>query len=41
MLLPVLGTQRFTIREPSGDMIEVAIAAFNAAREGEEAFAAA
>jgi uncharacterized protein YqhQ len=41
MLLPVLGTQRFTIREPRDDMLEVAIAAFNAAREGEEAEAAA
>ena len=35
-LLPVLGTQKFTTREPSDDMLEVAIAAFNAAREGEE-----
>lgn len=36
MLWPVLGTQKFTTREPSDDMLEVAIAAFNAAREGEE-----
>jgi uncharacterized protein YqhQ len=35
LLLPVLGTQKFTTREPSDDMLEVAIAAFNAAREGE------
>jgi uncharacterized protein YqhQ len=35
MLWPVLGTQKFTTREPSDDMLEVAIAAFNAAREGE------
>ena len=38
--LPVLGTQKFTTREPSDDMLEVAVAAFNAAREGEEAAAA-
>jgi uncharacterized protein YqhQ len=36
MLLPVLGTQKFTTREPSDDMLEVAISAFNGAREGEE-----
>src|SRR6266704_1615324 len=36
LLLPVLGTQKFTTREPSDDMLEVAIAAFNSAREGEE-----
>ena len=36
-LLPVLGTQKFTTREPSDDMLEVAIVAFNSAREGEEA----
>lgn len=36
-LLPVLGTQKFTTREPSDDMLEVAIAAFNGARQGEEA----
>ena len=36
LLLPVLGTQKFTTREPSDDMLEVAVAAFNAAREGEE-----
>src|ERR1700674_1925084 len=36
MLLPVLGTQKFTTREPSDDMLEVAITAFNGAREGEE-----
>ncbi|HEY1456213.1 MAG TPA: DUF1385 domain-containing protein [Candidatus Dormibacteraeota bacterium] len=35
-LLPVLGTQKFTTREPSDDMMEVAIVAFNSAREGEE-----
>jgi uncharacterized protein YqhQ len=40
LLLPVLGTQKFTTREPSDDMLEVALAAFNAAREGEEAAAA-
>ena len=40
MLWPVLGTQKFTTREPSDDMLEVAIAAFNAAREGEEQAAA-
>ncbi len=36
MLLPVLATQKFTTREPSDDMLEVAIVAFNSAREGEE-----
>jgi len=36
LLLPVLGTQKFTTREPSDDMLEVAICAFNSAREGEE-----
>jgi uncharacterized protein YqhQ len=36
MLLPVLGTQKFTTREPTDDMLEVAISAFNGAREGEE-----
>ena len=40
LLLPVLGTQKFTTREPSDDMLEVALAAFNAARAGEEAAAA-
>ena len=35
-LLPVLGTQKFTTREPSDDMLEVAIAAFKSVREGEE-----
>jgi uncharacterized protein YqhQ len=40
-LLPVLGTQKFTTREPSDDMLEVAICAFNSAREGEEATAGA
>ena len=40
-LLPVLGTQKFTTREPSDDMLEVAIAAFNGARQGEEAPAGA
>ena len=41
MLLPVLGTQKFTTRIPTDDMLEVAIAAFNAAREGEGTVAAA
>ena len=41
MLWPVLGTQKFTTRMPSEDMLEVAIAAFNAAREGEASAAAA
>src|SRR6202158_2195135 len=41
MLLPVLGTQKFTTREPSDDMLEVAITAFNSAREGEEETAGA
>jgi uncharacterized protein YqhQ len=41
MLLPVLGTQKFTTREPSDDMLEVAITAFNSAREGEEGTAGA
>src|SRR6202521_6088046 len=36
MLLPVLGTQKFTTREPTDDMLEVAITAFNSARPGEE-----
>jgi uncharacterized protein YqhQ len=36
MLLPVLGTQKFTTRQPTDDMLEVAIVAFNSAREGEE-----
>ena len=36
MLLPVLGTQKFTTREPTDDMLEVAIVAFNSARQGEE-----
>jgi len=40
-LLPVLGTQKFTTREPTDDMLEVAICAFNSAREGEEATAGA
>ena len=40
-LLPVLGTQKFTTRQPSDDMLEVAITAFNAAREGEEETAGA
>ena len=39
-LLPVLGTQKFTTRQPTDDMLEVAIVAFNSAREGEEAVAA-
>src|SRR3984893_10360343 len=41
MLLPVLGTQKFTTREPSDDMLEVAITAFNNARQGEEETAGA
>ncbi len=41
MLLPILGTQKFTTREPDLEQIAVAIAAFNAAREGEEGAAAA
>src|SRR5205809_2923473 len=40
-LLPVLGTQKFTTREPSDDMLEVAICAFNSARQGEEEAAGA
>ena len=36
MLLPVLYTQRFTTREPDDGMLEVAIVALNAAREGEQ-----
>jgi len=36
MLLPVLATQKFTTREPTDDMLEVAITAFNSARQGEE-----
>jgi uncharacterized protein YqhQ len=40
-LLPVLGTQKFTTREPSDDMLEVAIVAFNSARQGEEESAGA
>jgi uncharacterized protein YqhQ len=36
LLLPVLGTQKFTTREPTDDMLEVAITAFNSARQGEE-----
>jgi uncharacterized protein YqhQ len=38
LLLPVLYTQRFTTREPDDGMLEVAIAALAAAREGEEAW---
>src|SRR5215467_15310125 len=41
LLLPVLGTQKFTTRQPTDDMLEVAICAFNTAREGEEESAAA
>jgi uncharacterized protein YqhQ len=41
LLLPVLGTQKFTTRQPSDDMLEVAITAFNSAREGEEEAAGA
>ncbi len=40
LLVPVLATQKFTTRVPTDDMLEVAIAAFNAAREGEAAAAA-
>src|SRR2546430_11423255 len=40
-LLPVLGTQKFTTRQPSDDMLEVAICAFNSARHGEEETAGA
>jgi uncharacterized protein YqhQ len=40
LLLPVLYTQRFTTREPDDGMLEVAIAAFQAAREGEQGSAA-
>jgi len=40
-LLPVLGTQKFTTREPTDDMLEVAITAFNSARQGEETAGAA
>ena len=36
LLWPVLATQKFTTRQPSDDMLEVAIVAFNSAREGEE-----
>jgi len=36
LLVPVLGTQKFTTREPTDDMLEVAITAFNSARQGEE-----
>ena len=41
LLLPVLGTQKFTTREPTDDMMEVAITAFSSAREGEEETAGA
>ena len=40
LLLPVLYTQRFTTREPDDAMLEVAIAALNAAKEGEDEEAA-
>src|SRR5438094_3573328 len=40
-LLPVLGTQKFTTREPSDDMLEAASWASNAARQGEEEAAGA
>ena len=40
LLLPVLYTQRFTTREPDDGMLEVAIVALDAAREGEEEAAA-
>jgi uncharacterized protein YqhQ len=35
LLLPVLYTQKFTTREPEDEMLEVALVAFNAAREGD------
>src|SRR6202162_5098720 len=41
LLLPVLGTQKFTTRQPTDDMLEVAITAFNSARQGEEETAGA
>ena len=41
LLLPVLYTQRFTTREPDDGMLEVSIAALNAARQGEEVAAEA
>jgi len=41
LLLPVLYTQRFTTRQPDDRMLEVAIAALDAARSGEEEEAAA
>jgi uncharacterized protein YqhQ len=41
LLLPVLYTQRFTTREPDDGMLEVAIAALAAAREGEETWTGA
>src|SRR6195256_747286 len=41
LLLPLLGTQLLTPREPADDMLEVAICAFNSAREGEEETAGA
>ena len=40
-LLPILGTQKFTTRQPTDDMLEVAIVAFKSAREGEEESAGA
>jgi uncharacterized protein YqhQ len=40
LLLPVLYTQRLTTREPDDGMLEVAIVALNAAREGEQDAAA-
>ncbi|MGH7902726.1 MAG: DUF1385 domain-containing protein [Candidatus Dormibacteraceae bacterium] len=40
LLVPVLATQRLTTREPDAGQMEVAIAAFGAARAGEEAEAA-
>ena len=40
-LLPVLGTQKFTTRQPTDDMLEVAICAFSSARQGEEETAGA
>src|SRR5207248_2495661 len=40
-LLPVLGTQKFTRREPSDAILEFSFSAFNSAREGEEESAGA
>jgi uncharacterized protein YqhQ len=40
LIAPNLAMQRLTTRQPSADMLEVAIAAFQAMRAGEEEFAA-